>query len=210
MIIDWIKFIPALVLLLVPAGLFYGEKDRYRDISRDWGDYWPRIFAHGMHTIDLLRAALGTWLLLDSLEGVSNPHGLQKYAVLLAQGSIRIFAVWLQTVVCRHPDSANAPFAFVIGLLLTGMSPLGSIFALALALPIAMGSRTPAAFFPVFGLVHLGIGVWFGGKGAIFSLSFGSFAAMLPLLWALMFRRELVITYRAKRMPDDHKSLPVR
>ena len=199
LIVDWPQFLAALVLLWVPGGLFQGEKTRYRDISRDWDDHLPRILAHGLHTIDLLRAALGTWLLLDSLHSVQNPHGLAKYAVLLTQGSIRIFAVWLQTVFCRHPDSANAPFAFVVGLLLTGMAPLGSLFALALAIPIAMGSRSPAAFFPVLAIAHLGVGVWFGGRGMVLPLCFGSFAATLPLLWALLFRRELVITYRAKR-----------
>ena len=203
LLVDWPQFAAALVLLLVPGGLFHGKKVRYREISRDWDEHWPRMLAHGLHTIDFLRAALGTWLLLDSLHGVPNPHGIAKYAVVLTQGSIRILAVWLQTIFCKHEDSANAPFAFVAGLLVTGMSPLGSLFALALAIPVAMGSRTPAAFFPVLAVVYLGVGVWFDGKGAVIPLAFGSFAATVPLLWAMLFRRELVTTYRAKRQTNE-------
>ena len=211
LLIDWPKFIPALVLLLTPGSLFYGSKKiRYRDISRDMDEHWPRVLAHGMHTIDLVRAALGTWLLLESLRTVPHAQGFAKYAVLFTQGSIRILAVLVQTVVCRHPDSAHAPFAFVIGLLLAGISPLVAAFALGLAIPIAMGARSPASFFPVVGLAHLGIGFWFYGKGAVLSLGFGALAAMVPMLWSLLFRRELVIAYRAKRLTEDYHSDPLR
>jgi hypothetical protein len=210
LIVDWPQFAAALVLLLVPGGLFHGKKTRYREISRDWDEHWPRVFAHALHTVDLVRAALGTWLLINSLHSVTNPHGLAKYAVLFTQGSIRILAVWLQTVFCRQPDSANAPFAFVTGLLLAGISPLVAVFALALAIPLAMGSRTPAAFFPIVAIAHLAIGFWFKGKGAVLALSFGASAAMVPLLWAMLFRRELVLVYRAKRLADDHQPEPLR
>jgi hypothetical protein len=54
----------------------------------------------------------------------------------------------------------------------------------------------------------LGVGVWFGGRGMVFTLCFGSFAATLPLLWALLFRRELVITYRAKRQTAEPSPSP--
>lgn len=211
LIIDWSRFLPALVLLLTPGALLYpSKKVRYRDITRDWDEHWPRVLAHGLHAIDLGRAALGTWLLLAALQTVPDAHGFAKYAVLLTQGTIRILAVFLQTAVCREPEHANAPFAFVIGLLLAGISPLVAVFACALAIPLAMGARAPAAFFPLLGLAHLGIGFWFKGKGAVLSLAFGAIAVTLPLLWSLLFRRDLVIGYRAKRLPDDHHSEPLR
>ena len=204
--IDWPPFLAALVLLLTPGDWFCSkEKTRYRDLSRDWTDYWPRILSHGMHTIDLARAALGTWLLLDSLQTVPNARGFARYAVICTQGAIRIFAVIVQTTTCRNPESANAPFAFVTGLLLTGISPLVAPFALAFAIPIAMGSNTPAAFFPVLGIMHLAIGFWFNGKGAVFGLGFGAIAALIPTLIALAFHRELVVAYRAKRGTGDNR-----
>lgn len=209
MTIDWFTFFPALALLLTPGDLFNGGKIRYRDVSRDWNGYWRLTFAHGLHTIDLARAALGTWLLLGSLHGAANPHGFQKYEVLFLPGVILIFATFIQAVVCREEDSINAPFAFVTGLLLGGSSPIVALFAVALALTAALGSRTPAAFFPVLGLAHLGIGLWFKGKGAVLGLSFDATAAMIPFLWAIMFRREMVVAYRAKRR-EGAKHSPLR
>jgi len=209
--IDWLKFIPALVLLLTPGTLFYpSKKVRYREVSRDWDEHWPRILAHGLHAIDLGRAALGTWLLIESLQTVPHPLGFAKYAVLFTQGSIRILAVFLQTAICKEPGHANAPFAFVLGLLLAGISPLVAVFACALAIPLAMGARAPAAFFPLLGLAHLAIGFLFKGKGVVLSLGFGAVAVTVPLVWSVLFRRDLVIGYRAKRLPEDHRPEPLR
>ena len=210
MTIDWLMFVPALLLLLTPGDLFNGGKARYRDVTRDWDGYWLRTLAHALHTADLIRAALGTWLLLNSLHGAVNPHGFAKYEVLLTQGGIRIFAVFIQTIVCREPEAANAPFAFVVGLLLGGSSPVVAAFAIALALPVALGTRSAIAFFPVVALAHLGIGFWFQGKGAVLRLCFGAVAAMIPFLWSLMFRRDLVVAYRAKRQPTDNSHSPLR
>ena len=203
MTIDWITFLPAVVLLLTPGDLFNSGKIRYRDVSRDWG----RSLAHGLHSIDFARAALGTWLLLESLHGAVNPRGLQKYEVLFLQGGIRILAVLLQTVVCREEHSVNAPFTFVTGLLLGDVAPLVALFALAVALPVALGSRSAAAYFPVIARPYLGVGVWFKGKPAMLGLIFSAFAVFLPLLWALMFRREFVSTYRAKRHIEELSKL---
>jgi len=210
MTIDWLMFLPALFLLLTPGDLFNGGKVRYRDVTRDWHDYWLRALAHGLHTIDLGRAALGTWLLLSSIEGIPDSHGLMKYAPLLLQGSIRLVAVLTQTVVCRERDAANAPFAFVIGLLLAGTSPEVNVLAVVLAATLALGSRTPVAFFPVVALAHLGIGFWFEGKRAVLGLAVGSVAAVMPFLWAMMFHRDLVVAYRAKRQTVENQLPPPR
>jgi hypothetical protein len=94
--------------------------------------------------------------------------------------------------------------------LLGGISPLVAVFAVALALPIALGSRMASAYFPVLGLAHLGIGFWFNGKGAVLGLGFGAFAAMLPFLWSIMFRRDLVVAYRLRRAVHDETPSPLR
>jgi hypothetical protein len=203
MTIDWFTFIPALVLLLTPADLFHSSKVRYRDLTRDWDGYFFRALAHGMHTIDLVRAALGTWLLIESLHGA-------KQQVLFLQGGIRIFAVLLQTTVCREKDSLNAPFTFVTGLVLGDTTSLiPALFAVAVALPVALGSRVSAAYFPVLAGAYLGVGFWFKGKGSVLGLGSGAIAALLPFLWAIMFRRDLVAAYRAKRQLEEDTS-PLR
>lgn len=211
LVVDWLQFIAAVILLLTPGSLFYrSKKIRYREISREWGGHLTRMAAHGLHVIDLGRAALGTWLLLESLKTVPDARGFAKYAPLFAQGTIRILAVWLQTVFCPVRDHANAPYAFVTGLLLGGSSPLVAVFALAFAVPLAMGARAPAAFFPLIGLAHVGIGFWFYGRGAVMTMSFGAIAAMVPFFWAILFHRELVIPYRARQLSEDRQLDPLR
>jgi succinate dehydrogenase hydrophobic anchor subunit len=211
LIVDWLQFAGAIVLLLTPGSLFYrSKKVRYREISRDWEDHWVRILSHGLHAIDLVRAALGTWLLIESLQAPTDAKGFLRYLPLFLQGTIRIGAVLLQTIIHKHPDQVNAPFTFVIGTLLGGISPLVAMFACALAIPIAMGARAPGAFFVLLGVAHLGIGFWFKGRGAMLSLAFGAAAAMLPFLWSILFHREMMIAYRAKRLEDGHQLDPLR
>lgn len=210
MLIDWTRFAPALVLLLTPGDLCNGAKVRYRDVTRDWEGYWRRTLSHGMHLIDLARAALGTWLLLDSLHGSPDARGLAKYAVVIVQGCIGLIAVFAQTVVCREPGAVNAPFAFVIGLLLAGLSPVSSLFAIALAMTIALGSRTPIAFFPVAAIANFGIGFWFKGKPAIVGLGVASLPVLIPFFWAMMFHRDMVVAHRAKRLESESQLPPPR
>lgn len=211
LVIDWLKFLPALVLLLAPGDLFYRPQHiRYRAVSRDWEGHWRRTLAHGLHAIDLGRALLGTWLLLESLQAAVDARGFARYAVPLAQGSISVVAVLVQTSICRERDSFIAPFAFVTGLLLGGVAPLVAAFSLALAIPIAAGARSPAAFFPLLGIAHLGIGFWFLGKSALFPICFGAVAAMLPLVWSAMFRCDLVVSYRARRREVEPDPDPLR
>jgi hypothetical protein len=98
----------------------------------------------------------------------------------------------------------------VIGLLLTGISPLVALFACALAIPLAMGARAPVAFFPLLGLAHLGIGFWFKGKGAVLSLGFGAIAVTVPFLWSMLFYKDLAIGYRARRLDEARRPDPLR
>ena len=208
MTIDWIKFVPALLLLLTPGDLFNGGKVRYREVSRDWDGFWSRALVHGLHTIDLVRAALGIWLLMESVQSATNPTGTARYQLLLLEGGLPIFAVLLQTIICREPESANAPFTFITGLLLGGSSPIPALFAIAIGLLFALGSRAGASYFPVSALVYLGVGFWFKGQGAAVSLVLGATAAVLPFLLAIMFRRDLVVAYRAKRqLAEDQTPL---
>jgi hypothetical protein len=206
MIIDWFKFAPALFLLLIPIGLFHGKKVRVRTISRDWDGQWPQILNLGLHWIDLGRAALGAWLLLEALSLVPGTRGALRYAPLLTQAAVLIVASCLQAFVCKERDSAHAPFAFVTGLLFGFYPPTIAGFAILLAVTTAAGSRTPVAYFPILAVALSGLGYLFEGNKLLTRLAVGACAVMLPWLLSVMFSRDLVLSYRARRPTKDHPS----
>lgn len=208
MLIDWPRFIAALVLLLTPVAIFHNRKVRYRPISRDWTDHWAQVFSLGLHWFDLLRAAAGMWLLADALHLAPNVRGLVRYEVVLFQGAVVAAAVTLQTVICKEPDSANAPFAFVAGLVLGFVPPVIASFALMISVVVAGGLRSSAAFFPFLALSVPGMGALFTGKKHLLILIITACAALLPWLISLLFSRELVASYQARRHDDSRGPVP--
>ncbi len=200
LIIDWARFVPAVVLLLTPIAILQGPAVHFRDIDRDWDRHWPQIRSLWQHYFDFARAALGTWLLLAALAPVANAHGIARYAPLLVQGGLRILAVFLQTLVCRERDSINAPFAFLTGLLIAGASPLVAVIVLSLTVAFTTGARAPAAFFPLLAVMCPAVGLLFGGTALMINSLPGSCVALLPWLWSLLFHRELVVAYRSSHL----------
>ena len=199
MTIDWLKFLGALVLLLTPTAAFQRKKIRFRSIASDWDQHWGQISSHGLHAIDLSRAALGAWLLADALANVPGTRGILSHGILLTQAATMSLAVVLQTIVCRHPDSFNAPFAFVAGLVLGHTPLLVAGFALVLTVAITAGTRVPAVYFPLLAMALPGMGYLFTGKSILLVLLTVGSVALLPWLLALLFSRDLVVAYRARR-----------
>ncbi len=203
MIIDWLKLVPALLLLLTPISLFHGKKIRVRPIERDWDTHWPQIAGLGLHWIDLGRAMLGAWLLLDAISLPPGARGAMRYAPIAVQGALLVFSSCLQSLVCKERDSALAPFMFVTGLVLGFYSPTVAGFSILLALTAAAGSRTPWVYFPLLAVLVAGLGFLFVGKGALVGLAAGGAAVALPWLLTLMFRQTLVLSYRARRSSSE-------
>ena len=202
MIINWPSFLAALALLLVPITLFHGEKVRFRGIAHEWRNIWPRFFALGLHSIDLCRAALGGWLLVTSLTR-NHPTGLAKYAIPATLAAVLFTAVFLQTVFRAKRDTAHACFPFVIGLIFGLYAPAIAAYAVLLALVTALGTHTPAAFFPTLAVALLAVGYLFGGQGMLITLAVGSISAILPWMWSLLTSKELVLSYRARRASEE-------
>jgi hypothetical protein len=202
MLINWLKFVPALLLLLVPIGIFHGKKVRYREISRDWGDHLVPIFSLGLHLIDALRAALGAWLLIESLSLAPGAKGFIAQAPLLTRMAVLWLGVLLQTTVCRERDAMHAPFAWVLGVVAVLMPPLVATFAVILALATTAGSRVAAAFFPALAVALAAIGVSLVGKSFLLPVAVVAIMLLLPWLLPVLFNSELVISYRAKRADD--------
>lgn len=199
MIIVWSKLIPALLLLLVPIGLFHGRKTRFRAIQRDWDQHWPQILTLGSHWIDLSRAIVGAWALMESLSTTPGADGIMRYGAIFATGAVLILSMILQTFVCKERDSAHAPFMFVTGLVLGAFPLAPAAFAVVLASTITAGCRTPGAYFPLLAVALGGAGYFFEGAAAIVPIALGCCAVLVPWILPMMFRRDLMLTYRAAR-----------
>src|SRR5262245_55202602 len=122
MLIDWSYFGPALALLLLPIGLFHGKNSRHRGLTRDWSGQWGLFFTLPHHTIDLLPAGAGAWLLTRGLAVAPGATGIMKHAPLLTHAAVLSLGALLQTIPCREPDSAYAPFTYLTGLVF-GFAP---------------------------------------------------------------------------------------
>jgi hypothetical protein len=199
MLIDWFKLAAALLILLTPIGIFHGKKVRHRSLTRDWSGYWSYTFTLGLHWIDLGRAVLGGWLLVEALTLAPGARPALRYALPLAHGAVMGLALILQTFVCKDRDHANAPFTFVTGVVLGLFSPVIAGFAIVLALVVAFGARVPLIYFPVLAVALPGLGFLFEGKKALLTLGIGGAVVILPWLLTIMFPRDLVASYRARR-----------
>lgn len=213
MLIVWFKLLPALLLLLPPVALFQRDHVRYRALMRDWHGHWGKTFAHGLHAVDFFRAVLGAWLLAEAITRAPNIRGVMGYASIVVQIAIISLAAGLQTMICKEADAANAPFAFVAGLvagfvppLAAGYAPFLTVsFALILASAIAAGANTPAAFFPVLSLLVTGLGILFMGQGVMLSLAVASVGALTPWMLTLLFPRHFVVAFRSRAHIDNQK-----
>lgn len=198
MIIHWLQLVSAAVLLLIPTGLFHGPKVRYRAIRRDWRGYWGRIFTLGQHTIDLGRAALGGWLLLQALEPAPRAH-LPAWGLPALTAGLVLVAVVLQMVVCKEPKSINSCYAFLIGLMFGLLDFPVAALAVFGAVAVACGLRMPMAFFPVLSVLAFALGAAFGGWPPTLAMFVCAGVVLIPWLSSMLFLRALVTTYRAKR-----------
>jgi hypothetical protein len=200
MSIDWFKLIAAILVLLPPIALFHGRKVRYRSVPSGFESYWSRTFALGLHTVDLCRALLGAWLLVEALSFDPEVPGSARMMVASIQAVVLLVAMLLQTFVCKEIDAANPPFAFAIGLVLGFLPPLVAGFALFVAIMAGFGLRSVGAFFPLLAMSVAGAGVLFSQfKVSLPSLAALAGATMSPWLFTLLFPRHFVIAYAAKK-----------
>jgi hypothetical protein len=203
MTIDWLKLIAALALLLTPVAWFHGRGVHHRDLSRDWDGYWRATLTLWTHAFDLVRAILGAWLLVEALNRAPGAQGLLKYGHWAGRGIVLCAATILQTVICRERDAMNAPFAFVIGLVVSLMPPLVAALGLVLGGMVAFGTHMRTLFFPVLAVSSAGLGALFLGKKLPLDLAGIGAAALLPWLLPVLFHRHAVCAYRARKRGKD-------
>ena len=199
--IDWSRFLPALVLLLPPIALFHGPRVRYRALPQDWGSYWIPTLRLGLHSIDVLRAMLGAWCLLESF---SAAPGASKFLPPTAAAVVMGCAMLLQTFFCREPHAVHAPFAFAAGLIIGYLPVASGGFSLVIAAVVAAGTRSPISFFPVLSLAVVVTGVLFNQLALSLGTAAAAAAVGLPWLIVLLFPRYWVATHARKRTTHSH------
>ena len=215
--IDWLKLAPALLLLLVPIGLFHGRHVRFRTVPANFEGYWSRTFALGLHTVDLCRAILGAWLLVQALAPAAEVQDTTAFAlsppqvlVLATQVGVIFVATLLQTFVCKEIDAANPPIAFVIGIIFGFFPPLIAAFAVFVGVMAGLGLRSVAAFFPVLALALLGSGALFDSRKLIYGAVAVAAVMITPWLFTLLFPRHFVIAYAPKKTAGASSEPPPR
>jgi len=208
MLIDWSRFLPALILLLIPIALFHGPRVRYRELPQDWRSYWGPTFRLGLHSIDLVRAMLGAWYLSVALAPAIGATGFAKHAPLAAHAVLLGFATLLQAVVCKESKALHAPFTFVAGLTLGFVAPVVGGFSLLIAGIVAFGTRSATAFFPILSLALVGTGFFFGNLKPPLAAGCVAGAATAPWIFALLFSRTWFVTHAQKRSTRDTHAAP--
>jgi hypothetical protein len=206
MVINWFKLIAALALILTPMGIFHGTKVRLRAVARDWTGYWGQTFTLGLHWIDLGRAALGGLILLEAIILQPGASSVYRYGVPLLHATVAGLGVLLQTFVCKERDHAHAPLAFVTGLAFGLFSPVVAGFSILLALIASSGIRAPLVYFPILGLALPGLAFLFDGRKTLLPSAAIGAVVVLPWLLTLMFPRDLVISYRARRVSAENSA----
>ncbi|MBL9199618.1 MAG: hypothetical protein JNL39_03885 [Opitutaceae bacterium] len=201
--IHWPMAGGALVLLLLPIGLFHGARTRHRALSSDWSGYWGRTLGHGFHAIDFGRAMLGAWYLVDGLLPAADATGIAVHAPLLAQSAVLAIGTTLQTFVCKERHAACAPFAYTAGVA-TGFLPITvGWFAVTLAIVFTFGVRAPALFFPALSAAVAGVSLLMAGLDPVPAHLAAAAAAGLPWLLTLLFPRELTVACLARTASSE-------
>ncbi|MDO8545620.1 MAG: hypothetical protein Q7S40_34690 [Opitutaceae bacterium] len=194
--IDWVKFGIGALLLLLPLPLLFGRGVQYRELDRTWSRFVGPVFALPWHWIDLVRSFGATWLLAKAVGlgwVVSLDHPLPKRALALV-AVVFCVAVFVQTIACKFPDSYHAAFAPIIGIVAAVLPPIVAGLALISAVLVALGFRSAVAFF---GALSVAVAVF----GALFYRAWPVVAiiaavSILPLLFPMLFHRDLVIAHR--------------
>lgn len=193
LVLDWPKFIAALVLLLPPSPLFFGRNVGYDSLARILDQFLPGVFRLAWHWVDLCRALVGVWFLTLTLGIGHAPRQTPPYQALVVLAAVLSVALVLQTVVCKEPNSFHAAFAFVVATIVVLFPPLVAGFALVCGVMSSTGFRSAMAFFGMTAVCLVIFGYWFYPNWLL--LAVGALMSGLPLLLPMLFGRELVLAH---------------
>lgn len=222
MIIDWLHFLSALLLLWLPRqALRWGRtklrwggsrRRRLHDTNpakaHEQGD--PRVnfraeIAKLRNHIDFFRAALGSVMLLGTFEGIEAAVRVEQAVsteagrlVTMVQVSVLLVGVLIQVIRYEQRVSLYAPIFYLSGLTVGMCGLYPALFSLVLVWAINLAFLGPGAFLSVHALLVLTFGVLFGGLE--WRLPFvAAGLLLLPVGLSLLSRRRLgMFTKRMK------------
>jgi len=197
MSVNWLIFLPAVVLLWTPIALLQGRKVRHRVVEIGWHGYWPRTLFFRLHWLDLVRAGVGSGLLGAATAEDLISAGIDAYPPRLLRAGVLLVGALLQCW-SREPKTIHAPFAYLAGLALGGLDPAVAVFSLALTLALAIGPGLPSAFFPLLPLIGAGLGFLLKSRTGLFDAATLAPATVAPWLLTVLLGKPFSSTYRAR------------
>ncbi len=202
--LNWVYFVPALLLLFYPTG-DHGSSSRlrfcdYEDIRYNRGGSAEASWRQLWLWIDPLRAFAGAWLLRNAWVTVGPLEGAWIHVPLVATFALLALALGMQMHTRRDDTVLLAPMGYSIGLAFAILPPQIAALVIVSAVACTMGFRGWWAFYffgaaaaAVFGYLILRVNLWMAGSVALL---------LEPLLLALMLKRSLAfpVTPRRKRV----------
>ena len=198
MTVNWLLFLPAVVLLWTPIALLQGKKARHRVVDIGWHGYWPRTFFFGLHWFDLVRATVGAALLCRATAVDLIQAGIDAHPSLLLRAGVLLVGALLQCRGHLEPKTIHAPFAYSAGLVLGGLYPTVAVFSLALTLVLAIGPGLPGACFPLVTLIGAGLGYLLESMTGLFDAATLAPALVAPWLLTFLVGTPFSSTYRSR------------
>lgn len=212
MTVDYLLFVPALVLLLMPrswmrvGGSLWKSRRRHRGVSRGLDSLngstlaVKREFAKARNYFDFFRAAISSAAIvgafgfdpvIDVAPGAA--HGARN--LLLVQLAVLFGGVLLQTVRWeRGRIGLAAPVFYLAGMTIALQTPIPGVCAFALAWMLTPIVPNAQGFLTLASMAFVGVAIPLGGI-TLFTIV-GAALLFLPVLLSLLARRPLVVFSR--------------
>jgi len=223
--IDWLPFLIAVLLLWLPRQVlrlggkvlrFGGRRRKIRDTNpahvREHGD--PAVslreeIAKPRNTIDLLRATLGSVVILGTFEGIEpalragpGADAAELQRVFFFQIAVLLAGVLIQTFRYEGRLTLFAPIFYLSGLTFGMCGFYPALFALVLVWTINLGLPNAAAFLSVYALLVGTFGLMFDGLANPLPL-IATGLLILPVFFSLLLRRRLAQFSKRLKVPGS-------
>lgn len=195
MILNWLLFFPALLLLFFPLDSLLFKNLKLRSLEHiDFGEgAWarkPSAWWSPSLWLDPARAFLGTWMLIHAWDLEGGAPGLLRWVPFLTTAVLLAMSTGVQMHTRRDTDALLAPTGYIAGIWFALLSPAVALLAVVVGIGGMIAFRSWSAFF-LCGAVYVGVaGLWLIGRDLHVPLS--TALAMLPWVISAIYHRTLM------------------